>query len=92
MGSLPEGLPACLPACILPHDAESAAMSLSDLGWLPSAGLPGCPRRCPDPKCGAPLAPGVLQRVLSPDDYSRWEQLTLQRTLDTMPGRVDTCW
>lgn len=24
--------------------------------------------------------------MLSPDDFSRWEQLTLQRTLDTMPG------
>ena len=47
-----------------------------------------CQCRCPDPKCGAPLAPGVLQRVLSPDDYSRWEQLTLQRTLDTMPSRT----
>ncbi|EFN52541.1 hypothetical protein CHLNCDRAFT_138969 [Chlorella variabilis] len=41
--------------------------------------------RCPDPGCGAALAPGVLRRVLSPDDFGRWEQLTLQRTLDTMP-------
>jgi hypothetical protein len=32
----------------------------------------------------------MLQRVLSPDDYSRWEQLTLQRTLDTMPGTCRT--
>lgn len=28
----------------------------------------------------------MLQRVLSPGDFERWEQLTLQRTLDTMPG------
>lgn len=41
--------------------------------------------RCPDPKCKAPLGPGMLQRVLSAEDYARWEQLTLQRTLDTMP-------
>jgi hypothetical protein len=28
----------------------------------------------------------VLRRVLCPEDFARWEQLTLQRTLDAMPG------
>lgn len=41
--------------------------------------------RCPDTTCKAALGPAVLQRILSPDDFARWEQLTLQRTLDTMP-------
>lgn len=48
--------------------------------------LPCCPARCPDPQCGAPLSPAVLRRLLAPADYERWEALTLQRTLDTMPG------
>lgn len=53
----------------------------------PSPPLPAC-CRCPNPQCGAPLSPAVLQRVLSPSDFERWEQLTLQRTLDTMPGEL----
>lgn len=42
--------------------------------------------RCPDTACKAALGPAVLQRILPPPDFERWEQLTLQRTLDTMPG------
>lgn len=28
----------------------------------------------------------MLQQLLPPPEFERWEQLTLQRTLDTMPG------
>ncbi|KAI3430228.1 hypothetical protein D9Q98_004825 [Chlorella vulgaris] len=41
--------------------------------------------RCSHPQCAAALDPSVLRRVLCPEDFARWEQLTLQRTLDAMP-------
>ena len=44
--------------------------------------------RCPDPQCKAPLPPSALQRLLTAEEFARWEQLTLQRTLDSMPGGV----
>lgn len=52
----------------------------------PRALRPGLCCRCPDTACKAALGPAVLQRILPPLDFERWEQLTLQRTLDTMPG------
>ena len=41
--------------------------------------------RCPEPRCGAALHPALLQRLLSPGEFARWEALSLQRTLDAMP-------
>lgn len=40
--------------------------------------------KCPDVKCRDPLAPHVIQQLLSEEDYTRWESLLLQRTLDKM--------
>ncbi|GAB4815328.1 hypothetical protein N2152v2_002374 [Parachlorella kessleri] len=40
--------------------------------------------KCPEPKCGAPLSPQVLQWILPAEEFERWEQLTLQKTLDRM--------
>lgn len=41
--------------------------------------------RCPDPECTVPYSPHVLSTLLSREGYQRWETLTLQRTLDSMP-------
>ena len=43
---------------------------------------------CPEPGCGAPPDPEVLRSVLSPDDFARWERLTLERSLDAMSDLV----
>lgn len=43
---------------------------------------------CPEPGCGAPPDPEVLRSVLSPEDYARWERLTLERSLDAMSDLV----
>eukprot|EP00887_Chlorella_sp_A99_P000419 scaffold13.g419.t1 len=40
--------------------------------------------RCPEPGCGEALGPAVLRKLLGAEAFERWEQLTLQRTLDTM--------
>ncbi|CAI5962413.1 unnamed protein product [Closterium sp. NIES-64] len=41
--------------------------------------------KCPDTKCRAPLSYDLLRTLLPADLFSRWEQLTLQRSLDAMP-------
>ncbi|KXZ48731.1 hypothetical protein GPECTOR_25g315 [Gonium pectorale] len=43
---------------------------------------------CPEPGCRRQLAPYVLQQMLGQEEYARWEQLTLQRTLDKMEDLV----
>ena len=43
---------------------------------------------CPEPGCGAPPDPEVLRSVLSPEDFARWERLTLERSLDAMSDLV----
>ena len=44
--------------------------------------------RCPDPGCRQPLPPHVLQLLLSAEEFERWEELLLQRTLDRMQDLV----
>ncbi|CAI7845020.1 unnamed protein product, partial [Closterium sp. NIES-53] len=41
--------------------------------------------KCPDTKCRAPLSYDLLRTLLPQPLFSRWEQLTLQRSLDAMP-------
>jgi hypothetical protein len=40
--------------------------------------------RCPAPGCAAPLPEHALRALLPPPLFARWEQLALQRALDTM--------
>ena len=40
--------------------------------------------RCPEPGCGAALAPSTLRAALPEPLYERWERLTLERSLDSM--------
>ncbi|KAG2493664.1 hypothetical protein HYH03_008178 [Edaphochlamys debaryana] len=44
--------------------------------------------RCPAPACRRQLPPALLREMLEPGEFERWEQLTLQRTLDTMEDLV----
>ncbi|GIM10438.1 hypothetical protein Vretimale_13990 [Volvox reticuliferus] len=44
--------------------------------------------RCPAPSCRRQLPPYVLQQLMTPAEYERWETLTLQRTLDKMEDLV----
>ncbi|XP_005110492.1 E3 ubiquitin-protein ligase RNF14 [Aplysia californica] len=44
--------------------------------------------RCPDTECDALVPPYIVQAVLSPEAYMRWEQLLLQKTLDAMSDTV----
>jgi len=43
---------------------------------------------CPEPGCKQELGPEVLKGLLSPEDFQRWEELTLSRTLDCMSDLV----
>ncbi|KAH9496299.1 E3 ubiquitin-protein ligase rnf14 [Bulinus truncatus] len=44
--------------------------------------------RCPDRGCSSIIPPYIVQAVLGPEAYRRWEQLLLQKTLDAMSDTV----
>eukprot|EP01026_Neomeris_dumetosa_P076861 TRINITY_DN82777_c0_g1_i10.p1 TRINITY_DN82777_c0_g1~~TRINITY_DN82777_c0_g1_i10.p1 ORF type:complete len:570 (-),score=70.59 TRINITY_DN82777_c0_g1_i10:386-2095(-) len=44
--------------------------------------------RCPDPECNKPFSQSTLQRILTQEEYERWETLTLQMALDSMADVV----
>ncbi|XP_059166161.1 E3 ubiquitin-protein ligase RNF14-like [Physella acuta] len=46
--------------------------------------------KCPDIKCNTILPPSIVQAVLGPEAYNRWEELLLQKTLDAMAD-TDYC-
>ncbi|XP_059166133.1 E3 ubiquitin-protein ligase RNF14-like [Physella acuta] len=46
--------------------------------------------KCPDIKCNTILPPSIVQAVLGPEAYNRWEKLLLQKTLDAMAD-TDYC-
>uniref|UniRef100_A0A0B6ZMY6 RBR-type E3 ubiquitin transferase n=1 Tax=Arion vulgaris TaxID=1028688 RepID=A0A0B6ZMY6_9EUPU len=44
--------------------------------------------RCPDRECNTIIPPYIVQAVMVPEAYLRWEQLLLQKTLDAMSDTV----
>ncbi|GJN01869.1 hypothetical protein PR202_ga19171 [Eleusine coracana subsp. coracana] len=39
---------------------------------------------CPDTKCNASIPPYMLKRLLSEEEFERWDRLVLQKALDSM--------
>ncbi|CAG5123610.1 unnamed protein product, partial [Candidula unifasciata] len=44
--------------------------------------------KCPDRGCNTIIPPYIVQAVMGPEAYQRWEQLLLQKTLDAMSDTV----
>uniref|UniRef100_A0ACD5UT38 Uncharacterized protein n=2 Tax=Avena sativa TaxID=4498 RepID=A0ACD5UT38_AVESA len=43
---------------------------------------------CPDTKCTASIPPYLLKRLLSEEEFERWDKLTLEKALDSMSDLV----
>ena len=43
--------------------------------------------KCPQAGCGHSLDPQLIQSIVDPEVFERWERLTLQRSLDSMQVR-----
>ena len=41
---------------------------------------------CPDTKCNASIPPFVLKRLLTEEEFERWDRLVLKKALDSMSG------
>ena len=40
--------------------------------------------KCPEPECRREMDPYDLRALLTEDEFERWQELSLQRTLDAM--------
>ncbi|GJP43129.1 hypothetical protein CLOM_g2623 [Closterium sp. NIES-68] len=78
------GLECVRPACN--HAFCTACMSAFAEALVGEGNLQAL--KCPDTKCRAPLSYDLLRSLLPHELFTRWEQLTLQRSLDAMPDVV----